>query len=38
MPSPAKQLDPADLKAIFGFEPAHAIAYLKAKGYTITWH
>lgn len=38
MASPAKQLDPADLKAIFGLEPAHAIAYLKAKGYTITWH
>lgn len=38
MASPAKQPNPADLKAIFGLEPANAIAYLKAKGYTITWH
>ncbi|TWC18621.1 SPP1 gp7 family putative phage head morphogenesis protein [Pseudomonas sp. SJZ085] len=38
MASPAKQLNPADLKVIFGLEPANAVAYLKAKGYTITWH
>ncbi|MCX2546559.1 phage minor head protein [Pseudomonas sp. COW5] len=31
-------LNPIDLKAIFGLEPANAIAYLKAKGYAITWH
>ncbi|WP_448649220.1 hypothetical protein [Pseudomonas corrugata] len=38
MNSPANQLNPADLQAIFGLEPANAIAYLKAKGYAITWH
>jgi hypothetical protein len=31
-------LNPLDLQAIFGLEPANAITYLKAKGYTITWH
>lgn len=29
---------PADLKAIFGLEPEQAIAYLKSKGYAITWN
>ena len=38
MVTPAKRLNPADLKAIFGLEPANAIAYLKRKGYAITWH
>lgn len=38
MASPVKQLNPADLKVIFGLEPTNAIAYLKAKGYAITWH
>ncbi|MDR6915083.1 SPP1 gp7 family putative phage head morphogenesis protein [Pseudomonas sp. 3296] len=38
MTIPAKRLNPADLKAIFGLEPANAIAYLKQKGYAITWH
>jgi SPP1 gp7 family putative phage head morphogenesis protein len=38
MTNPPKHLDPADLKAIFGLEPANAIAYLKRKGYAITWH
>lgn len=38
MATPAKRLNPADLKAIFGLEPANAIAYLKRKGYAITWH
>lgn len=32
-----KPLSSADLKAIFGMEPAAAVAYLKAKGYAITW-
>ncbi|HII2941666.1 TPA: phage minor head protein [Pseudomonas aeruginosa] len=34
----AKAPTPADLQAIFGLEPAQAIAYLKAKGYAITWN
>lgn len=34
----AKPVSPADLKAIFGMEPAAAVAYLKAKGYAITWN
>lgn len=38
MTTPAKHLTPADLKAIFGLEPTNAIAYLKRKGYAITWH
>ncbi|MHC8349234.1 phage head morphogenesis protein [Pseudomonas sp. RT4P38] len=38
MSTPAKRLNPTDLKAIFGLEPANAIAYLKHKGYAITWH
>lgn len=29
---------PADLKAIFGLEPENAVAYMKAKGYAITWN
>ncbi|HBO9849857.1 phage minor head protein [Pseudomonas aeruginosa] len=33
----AKAPTPADLQAIFGLEPEQAIAYLKAKGYAITW-
>jgi SPP1 gp7 family putative phage head morphogenesis protein len=32
-----KRLSPTDLKAIFGLEPEKAIAYLKFKGYAITW-
>jgi SPP1 gp7 family putative phage head morphogenesis protein len=32
-----KRLSPTDLKAIFGLEPAKAVAYLKFKGYAITW-
>lgn len=38
MATTIKRLNPLDLKAIFGLEPTHAIAYLKAKGYAITWH
>jgi SPP1 gp7 family putative phage head morphogenesis protein len=38
MTNPAKRLNPVALKAIFGLEPANAIAYLKSKGYAITWH
>lgn len=33
-----KRLSPTDLKAIFGLEPEKAIAYLKFKGYAITWN
>lgn len=29
---------PADLKAIFGLEPEQAVAYLKSKGYAVTWN
>ncbi|QIH08931.1 MULTISPECIES: phage minor head protein [unclassified Pseudomonas] len=29
---------PADLKAIFGLEPKNAVAYLKSKGYALTWN
>ena len=36
--STAKTPNPADLKAIFGLEPEQAIAYLKSKGYAITWN
>lgn len=34
----AKAPNPADLKAIFGLEPEQAVAYLKSKGYAITWN
>lgn len=34
----AKPVNPTDLKAIFGLAPEQAIAYLKAKGYAITWN
>ncbi|MEW5750350.1 phage head morphogenesis protein [Pseudomonas lactis] len=34
----AKAPSPADLKAIFGLEPEQAVAYLKSKGYAITWN
>lgn len=37
MATKAKIPNPADLKAIFGLEPAKAIDYLKGKGYAITW-
>ncbi|MBT2294543.1 phage head morphogenesis protein [Pseudomonas fluorescens] len=33
-----KRPSPTDLKAIFGLEPEKAIAYLKFKGYAITWN
>jgi SPP1 gp7 family putative phage head morphogenesis protein len=33
-----KRLSPTDLKAVFGLEPEKAIAYLKFKGYAITWN
>ena len=36
--SNAKAANPADLKAIFGLEPEQAVAYLKSKGYAITWN
>ncbi|OLF53793.1 phage minor head protein [Pseudomonas chlororaphis] len=37
MATAAKTPTPADLKAIFGMEPKNAVAYLKSKGYAITW-
>jgi SPP1 gp7 family putative phage head morphogenesis protein len=37
MATPAKRLAPKDLQAIFGLEPAKAMAYLQQKGYAITW-
>ncbi|AZE47159.1 Phage (Mu-like) virion morphogenesis protein [Pseudomonas chlororaphis] len=38
MATTAKTPNPADLKAIFGMEPKNAVAYLKSKGYAITWN
>ncbi|WP_372437373.1 phage minor head protein [Pseudomonas chlororaphis subsp. aureofaciens] len=38
MAAPDKRLSPTDLKAVFGLEPEKAIAYLKFKGYAITWN
>ncbi|MDS9879381.1 phage minor head protein [Pseudomonas protegens] len=38
MATTAKSPTPADLKAIFGLEPKNAVAYLKSKGYAITWN
>ncbi|WP_405123526.1 phage minor head protein [Pseudomonas sp. M20] len=38
MATQTQPVNPIDLKAVFGLEPANAIAYLKAKGYAITWH
>ncbi|MBP5951317.1 phage minor head protein [Pseudomonas sp. P42] len=38
MATSLKTPTPADLKAIFGMEPKNAVAYLKAKGYAITWN
>lgn len=38
MATSTKTPNPADLKAIFGMEPKNAVAYLKSKGYAITWN
>lgn len=38
MATSEKPASPADLKAIFGLEPEKAVAYLKSKGYSITWN
>lgn len=38
MATTTKTPNPADLKAIFGMEPKNAVAYLKSKGYSITWN
>ncbi|MFJ7792922.1 phage minor head protein [Pseudomonas sp. NPDC096950] len=38
MATTTKAPSPADLKAIFGLEPENAMAYLKSKGYAITWN
>lgn len=38
MATTTKSPTPADLKAIFGLEPKSAVAYLKSKGYAITWN
>ncbi|MQT39744.1 phage head morphogenesis protein [Pseudomonas sp. FSL R10-0765] len=38
MATSSKMPTPADLKAMFGMEPENAVAYMKAKGYAITWN
>lgn len=38
MATTTKAPNPADLKTIFGMEPKSAVAYLKSKGYAITWN
>ncbi|MFJ5239528.1 phage minor head protein [Pseudomonas neuropathica] len=38
MATSTKTPNPVDLKAIFGMEPKNAVAYLKSKGYAITWN
>lgn len=38
MARPMKTPSPTDLKAIFGLEPKNAVAYLKSKGYAISWN
>lgn len=38
MATTLKPANPADLKAIFGLKPEKAVAYLKSKGYAITWN
>lgn len=38
MARPMKTPSPTELKAIFGLEPKNAVAYLKSKGYAITWN
>ncbi len=38
MATTTKSPSPADFKAIFGLEPKNAVAYLKSKGYAITWN
>lgn len=38
MATTTKSPTPADLKTIFGLEPKNAVAYLKSKGYAITWN
>ena len=34
----SKMPSPADLKAMFGMEPENAVAFMKSKGYAITWN
>ncbi|MGH8328990.1 MAG: phage minor head protein [Pseudomonas fluorescens] len=38
MATSPKMPSPADLKAMFGMEPENAVAYMKSKGYAITWN
>ena len=38
MATSSKMLSPADLKAMFGMEPENAVAFMKSKGYAITWN
>ena len=38
MATSSKMPSPADLKAMFGMEPENAVAYMKSKGYAITWN
>jgi SPP1 gp7 family putative phage head morphogenesis protein len=38
MATSLKMPSPADLKAMFGMEPENAVAFMKSKGYAITWN
>ena len=38
MAASSKMPSPADLKAMFGMEPENAVAFMKSKGYAITWN
>lgn len=38
MATSSKMPSPADLKAMFGMEPENAVAFMKSKGYAITWN
>jgi len=38
MATSSKMPSPADLTAMFGMEPENAVAYMKSKGYAITWN
>lgn len=38
MATSSKMPSPVDLKAMFGMEPENAVAFMKSKGYAITWN
>lgn len=38
MATSSKMPSPADLTAMFGMEPENAVAFMKSKGYAITWN